>query len=286
MSINELITSLELGLIYGIAAIGIYLTFRVIDFADLTCDGSFVLGAAVSAMLLKANFHPLIALLGAAMAGGCAGIATGILNIYFKMSNLLAGILVAYMLYSVNLKVMHGVPNIALINIATILDNHQLAILIAIAVLIWLIIGFILSSDFGLALRSLGQNKRLALNCGINLTSMTFYGLIASNALIGISGGLFSQHQGFADVSQGLGTVIIGFASVMIGEKLLPYRSIWVAIIACLLGSIVYRIILALALHSEWLGLATQDLNLITGILVVVIMCLPPVKITRSRKAC
>jgi putative ABC transport system permease protein len=237
-------------------------------------------------MLLKANFHPLIALLGAAMAGGCAGIATGILNIYFKMSNLLAGILVAYMLYSVNLKVMHGVPNIALINIATILDNHQLAILIAIAVLIWLIIGFILSSDFGLALRSLGQNKRLALNCGINLTSMTFYGLIASNALIGISGGLFSQHQGFADVSQGLGTVIIGFASVMIGEKLLPYRSIWVAIIACLLGSIVYRIILALALHSEWLGLATQDLNLITGILVVVIMCLPPVKITRSRKAC
>jgi len=284
MNANELLISLELGLIYGIAAMGIYLTFRIIDFADLTCDGSFVLGAAVSAVLIKAGFHPLIALLMSGIAGGCAGLCTGILNIYFKVGDILSGILVAYMLYSVNLKIMAGTPNIALIDINTLFTAlNPLVVLMLLAIGAWLSISFILSTDFGLALRSLGQNKRLALNCGINLSKMTLLGLVLSNGLIGVSGSLFSQHQGFADISQGLGTIIIGFASVMIGEKLLPYRSVWITILSCLVGSIIYRIILALALHSEWLGLQTQDLNLITGILVVVTMWLPPLKIISKR---
>lgn len=279
----EILMSLEMGLIYGIAAIGICLTFRIIDFPDLTCDGSFVLGAATSGILLKSGWDPIIALFIAAIAGSIAGLFTGILHIYFKITDLLSGILVAFMLYSINLKVMGGIPNIALIDASTIFRfTSPLLVLTIIAILIWLLISYLLVTDFGLGLRSIGQNKRLALNCGVNLPIMTLLGLAVSNALIAFSGGLFCQHQGFADVSQGLGTVIIGLAAVMIGEKLLPFRSIWVRLLSCLIGSILYRLIIALALHSEWLGLETQDLNLITGILVVTVMWLPPLR-SRSR---
>lgn len=278
MSLFELITSLEFGLIFGIAAIGIYLTFRVIDFPDMTCDGSFVLGAACSGMLLKAGMNPVFALAMAAMIGGVAGLITGILHIYFKVSNLLSGILTAFMLYSINLKVMQGVPNMALNNISTIFYDHNVLLaLLIISICVWCAVSFLLSTDLGLALRSVGQNKRFALNYGVQTTKMTIFGLILSNALIGLSGALFSQHQGFVDVSQGLGTIIIGLAAVMIGEKLLPIRSVWFAVLACLVGSILYRILLALALHSEWLGLETQDLNIITGIMILVIMVVPSV---------
>lgn len=287
MSLMEILMSVEMGLIYGIAAMGICLTFRIIDFPDLTCDGSFVLGAATAAVLIKSGYNPCIALLIAGLAGSIAGLCTGILHIYFKVTNLLSGILVAFMLYSVNLKVMHGTPNIALIDTATIFTDHNsLVILFITAILIWLLGSFILSTDFGLGLRSIGQNKRLALNCGVNISSMTLIGLALSNALVGLSGGLFAQHQGFADVSQGLGTVIIGLAAVMIGEKLFATRSIWLSLLSCLVGSILYRLIVAFALHSEWLGLETQDLNLITGIMVVAVMWMPPLKIKTGKAAC
>ncbi len=284
MSSMELLTSLELGLIYGIAAIGIFLTFRIIDFPDLTCDGSFVLGAAVSATLLKSGCNPALAIIFSSMAGGIAGLCTGVIHTYFKMTNLLSGILVAFMLYSINLKVMQGMPNIALINVSTIFTvGNEFMVLAIIAAVIWLVCGYMLNTFFGLTLRSLGQNKRLALNCGVKIQTMTIFGLALSNALIGISGGLFAQHQGFADVSQGLGTVIIGLAAVMIGEKILPARSMYISLLACLLGSIMYRLLVALALHSEWLGMETQDLNLITGILVIAIMCTPSLRLFLHR---
>ena len=250
----------------------------------MTCDGSFVLGAVASAVLLKAGYNSFTALLFASMLGGVAGIGTGILHVFCKMTNLLSGILVAFMLYSVNLKIMHGVPNIALINIATIFGEHNpLLILLFIGIVLWLVISFIFVTDFGLGMISLGQNKRLAVNCGVPISKITIMGLMLSNALIGLSGALFSQHQGFADVSQGFGTVIIALAAVMIGEKLLPIRSIWVAIVACFVGSIIYRLIVAFALHSEWLGLQTQDLNLITGVLVIAIMLMPSIRLRGQR---
>jgi putative ABC transport system permease protein len=280
MSIFELLSSVELGLIFGIAAIGIYLTFRVIDFPDLTCDGSFVLGAAVSAAMLQAGANPWLALCMAAIMGGLAGLLTGILHAYFKVSNLLSGILTAFMLYSINLKVMGGSPNIALINLPSVFTNYNtISILLLCSVVIWLAVSFLLTTDLGLALRSVGLNKRLALNCGIHTTAMTIFALVLSNGLIGISGALFSQQQGFADVSQGLGTIIIGLAAVMLGEKLLPTRSLYFAVAACLFGSVLYRILVAFALHSEWLGLQTQDLNIITGLLIVGIMITPAMRI-------
>ena len=276
MSILELITSLEIGLIYGIVAVGIYLTFRVIDFPDLTCDGSFVLGAATSAILIKDGYNPYFTLAVSVAAGMMAGLTTGILNVRFKISNLLAGIITAFMLYSINLRVMKGVPNIALIDNETIFTgSNSLITLTTIITIIWIICSYILSTDIGLALRIIGQNKRLALNSGVNVSAMTIMGLMLSNALISLAGGIFAQAQGFADVSSGSGSVLIGFAAVIIGEKLLPFRSILISILSCIIGSIIYRILVAFALRSEWFGLETQDLNLITGIMIVGIMILP-----------
>lgn len=276
MSLNELMMSLEIGLIYGIVAIGIYLTFRIIDFPDLTCDGSFVLGAAASGILIKNGYNPYLGILVALVAGGMAGLVTGILNTCLKVTDLLSGILVTFMLYSINLKVMGGLPNIALIQMPTIFTGmNALIVFIIISLIIWGASGYLLKSDFGLALRSIGQNKQLALINGVHLKKMVGLGLILSNSLIALGGALFSQHQSFVDVGSGVGTVIIGLASVMIGERLFRARSPWIGILACLVGSVIYRLFISFALHAEILGLETQDLNLVTGLMVIGIMALP-----------
>ena len=273
ITLNELSMSLELGLIYAIVAMGIYITFRIINISDLSCDGSFVLGAATSSALIKAGMNPALALLIAVLAGGASGSITGFLITRLKISDLLSGILVAFMLYSINLKVMGGLPNIALIGQATVFSfSPSLILLPAIVFIVFAFLGYMLYTHFGLAFRSIGQNPLLAKTMGVNVRLMTMIGLILSNALISLSGGLLSQSQGFADVGSGIGTVIIGLASVIIGERLLPFRSIGVKLIACVLGSIVYRLLMSVALHSEILGLETQDMNLITGLLVIAIM--------------
>ncbi len=275
MTLNEIIMSLEIGLIYGIVALGIYLTFRVIDFPDLTCDGSFVLGSAISGTFVKMGMNPWLSLLSAAFAGSMAGSLTGILYTKFRVTNLLAGILVGFMLYSINLRVMGGIPNISLLNNNTILGQMPILQLIMVGLCVCGIISCLLITDFGLSMRTIGQNKMLAQNSGINVPSVTILCLAISNALIALGGALFSQHQGFADVGSGAGTVIIGLASVMIGERILPYKQIWVQVISCLIGSITYRLFISLALRSDFLGLETSDLNLITGILVIAIMYMP-----------
>ena len=277
LSSSEFITSLELGLIYGLTAIGIYLTFRVLDFPDLTCDGSFTLGAATSASLIDLNFDPTLSLLIAILAGALAGTLTGILNQFLKVTDLLAGILVAFMLYSVNLKVMGGLPNLGLLGLEA-MDSLTTLTLIVSSVIGILLVLFM--TDFGLALRSVGQNKILAKLYGVRISLMTILGLALSNGLISFSGAIFAQNQGFADVSQGIGTVIIGLASVMIGETLTYSEKLWIRIIFCVVGSIIYRLLIATALHSEFLGLETQDLNLITGLLIVAVILL------RRRRTC
>ncbi len=281
MSLSEVFLSLELGLIYGVVAIGIYLTFRIIDFPDLSCDGSFVTGAAICAMGLKSGFHPALCLLVAAFGGGVVGMITGCLFVYGRISALLSGILTAFMLYSLNLRIMNGVPNLTLINEATIfLEGHALVLLIVLGVFTWLCFGYIFTTDFGLALRSIGQNKRLATTYGVNIASGTMVALALSNGLVAFAGGLYCQHQGFADISQGVGTVIMGLAAVMIGEKVLPFRSMWISLFSCFIGSMLYRLLVASALYIDVLGLESSDLNLITGLLVIIMMIFP----TRRRK--
>lgn len=273
MSILEWTMSLEIGLIYGIVAIGIFFSFRIIDFPDLTCDGSFSLGAATSAILIENGYNPYFALLISVIAGSLAGCCTGILNIRFNISNLLSGILVAFMLYSINLKIMHNVPNITLpINNTIFANNNVQILLIAITLVVVALSSFLFTTDLGLAFRSIGQNKRFAKNIGVNISTGTILVLALSNATISFAGGIFAQHQGFADISLGVGTVIFGFAAVIIGQKVFPFRKTWCQLFACLVGSIIYRILVGFALGSEYLGLQTQDLNLVTGIMIIVIM--------------
>ncbi|PPE05366.1 ABC transporter permease [Holospora curviuscula] len=275
MRLNEIMMSLEIGLIFGIVAMGIYMTFRVIQFPDLTCDGSFVLGAAVSSVLIKFGCDPYISLLASLGAGALAGAITGILHIQFKITDLLSGILTGFMLYSINLRIMGGIPNITFINSTTIFSENPMVTLIIIAGSLWIGLAYVLRTDFGLALQSVGHNKQLSRNSGVNVSKMMLLALALSNALIALAGGVFSHHQGFADVGSGVGTVIVGLLSVMIGERILPYHSMSIKILSCLIGSVLYRLLIGLGLHSEVLGLTTSDLNVLTGIMVIITMCIP-----------
>ena len=275
MSLSELVMSLELGLIYGIVGMGIYLTFRIIDFPDLTCDGSFVLGAAISSILIKAGVDPFLSLVFALIGGALAGALTGILNSFFKVTDLLAGILVAFMLYSINLHVMQGTPNISLLMSPTIFVANNLVVLGGITVILIAAFSFLLNTDIGLSIRAVGQNKRLCMNGGVNVKWMVILGVAMGNALIAMGGALFSQQQGFTDISAGIGTIIAGFAAVIIGERILPFRSIWIKLLSCIVGSIVYRIVTSLALHAEFLNLKSYDFNLIAGLLIIIIMAMP-----------
>ena len=287
LTLNELIIAMEVGLIYGILALGIYFTFHTINFPDLTCDGSFVTGAAVSSVMIKSGLNPALGIFFAALAGGTAGFLTGLIKIRLKVEDLLSGIIVAFMLYSINLRIMGTKPNISLVNESTIFRfDNPIIICTLIVTLILFFIAYLLSSDFGLGLRAIGQNKKFALANGINVNAMTIFGLIISNALIAMCGAIFTQYQGFCDVSQGTGVLVIGLASVIIGEKFLPkikfirnleiksrnFIEIFFALFSCVIGSIAYRIFIAIAINSDILGLKTQDLNLITGLLIIFIM--------------
>jgi putative ABC transport system permease protein len=197
MSGGEVLAALEMGLIYGIVAMGIYLTFRVIDFPDLTVDGSFVAGAAASAMMLQKGASPWGALVSAALAGDIAGSFTGILHVYGKIRALLAGIITAFILYSINLRLMGGAPNIALLEEPTIFSERSpLMVLSGIFISLWVLGSWLLKTEWGVGLRSIGQNMQTAKRYGVNVSRMTLMGLILSNSLIGFAGGLASQYQG------------------------------------------------------------------------------------------
>jgi putative ABC transport system permease protein len=276
MNIIQLIGALELGLIYGLVAMGIYITFRVVNFPDLTVDGSFPLGAATCASLIIQGVHPALATFAALLAGGVAGFITGYLHVRWKILGLLAGILTMTALYSINLRIM-GRPNIALLSEPTLFVNHTavlptLTMLTAMAVLL---LSFFLNSQFGLALRATGINPRVSPSYGINVGRMTLVGLSLSNALVAGAGALFTQLHGFADISMGTGTLIVGLASVIVGETLLHSYRIWIILISCLLGSILYRLVIALALNTQFIGLTSSDLNLMTALLVITALLFP-----------
>ncbi|MFO8142337.1 MAG: ABC transporter permease [Marinobacter sp.] len=279
--------ALETGLIYGLVAFGIYLSFRVLDFPDLTVDGSFPLGAAVAAVFILQGWNPWIATGFAALAGMAAGAVTAILNVKLNILNLLASILTMIALYSINLRIM-GRPNIALLTEETVLtpwyslglEFHQVPVLLfLIVVVICLILLWrFMKSETGLAMRATGANPRMARAQGIATGRMVILGVALSNGLVGLAGALFAQSQGAADVTMGVGVIVIGLASLIGGEAVLTPSTVVRALIACVIGAIMYRLAIAFALNADALGLQAQDLNLITAVLVTLAIVLPGVR--------
>ncbi|WP_416064881.1 ABC transporter permease [Rhizobium sp. ZK1] len=276
--------AVELGLVYSFVALGVYLAFRVLDFPDLTVDGSFPLGAAVTAVLIIAGVNAWLAALIAMSAGAAAGMVTALLNVRFKILNLLASILTMIALFSVNLRVM-GKPNVALINADTMISpffGHGLrdfyvrpffvGVLVVVAVIV---VWRFLESDAGLAMRATGANARMARAQGVDTSRQIYLGMAISNALVALGGALFAQTNGFADVTSGVGTIVVGLAAVIIGETLLGRRGLLIALVGCVLGSIIYRIAIQLALSSDVVGLQASDLNFVTAVLVTVALILP-----------
>ncbi|MGH6775394.1 ABC transporter permease [Brucella tritici] len=277
--------AVELGLVFAFVAIGVYLAFRVLDFPDLTVDGSFPLGAAVTGVLILAGMNAWLAAAIAMVAGAAAGLVTATLNVRFKILNLLASILTMIALFSVNLRVM-GRPNIALINQDTMLTPffghgipeyyvRPLFLFVLVAIAVFVIWRF-LESDMGLAMRATGANPRMARAQGVRTDRQIYLGMALSNALVALGGSLFAQTNGFADVTSGVGTIVVGLAAVIIGETLLRSRFILVILIGCVLGSIIYRIAIQLALsNGDVIGLQASDLNIATALLVTFALILP-----------
>ena len=284
MSLIASLGAIEIGLIFGLVALGVFLSFRVINFPDLTVDGSFPLGGAVAATLIVAGWNPFVATAAAFVAGGLAGMVTAWLNVRLKIMQLLASILVMIALYSINLRVM-GKPNVALIaepTVFTALSFGDLSemwvkplVLLVIVALAKVAIDLFFASETGLALRATGGNPRMARAQGISTDRLTIAGLALSNALVALAGALFAQSQGGADISMGIGTIVIGLAAVIIGETLMPARSLVITTLAVIIGALLYRFFIAAALNSEFLGLKAQDLNLVTAVLVALALMVP-----------
>lgn len=280
MNLVQFLGAIEVGLIFGLIGMGVYLTFRVSDFPDLTVDGSYPLGAAVVAVLLTHGWNPLLATLVAIAAGAAAGLFTAYLNVRWKILGLLAGILTMTGLYSINLRIM-GKPNIALLSETTLfnlIDIHPLIVLAFIVLLVFALLAYFLNTAFGLGVRASGMNPRVSRAYGIHVNRMTLLSLALSNGLVALAGALFAQLYMFADVSMGIGTIINGLAAVIIGETLIRTRSVTLAIFACIIGAIIYRSAMALALNAHAIGLAASDLNLIASVLVIVTLILPKLR--------
>lgn len=284
MSWYALWGALEIGLIYGLVALGVLISFRILRFPDLTVDGSFPLGAAVAATLIVAGWDPFSATVAATLAGAAAGAVTGWLNIRLKIMDLLASILMMIALYSINLRVM-GRPNVPLITEPTVfsyfmtdsLPDYILRPLLILALVAAVKFGldWYLGTRTGLALRATGSNPRMARAQGVATGAMVLAGLALSNALCALGGALFAQSQGVADISMGIGTIVIGLAAVIVGESLSSSRRLVIMTAAAVVGAVLYRVFVALALNADFIGLHAQDLNLITAVLVTIFLVVP-----------
>ena len=287
MSLFSLLGAIEIGLIFSLVALGVFISFRLLRFPDLTVDGSFPLGGAVCAILISHGTNPYLATLAAMAAAAAAGLLTGWLNVRLKIMDLLASILVMIALYSINLRIMGG-PNVPLINDTTLFTLLQPEgmedyvarplLLAVIVVAAKLALDWFFATERGLAIRATGSNARMARSQGVNTGAMVLLGMAVSNALVGLAGALFAQTQGGSDISMGIGTIVIGLAAVIVGESILPSRRLIYATLAVVIGAIVYRFFIALALNSDFIGLKAQDLNLVTAVLVTIALIIPQIK--------
>ena len=288
MTMIAFMGAVEVGLVYALVALGVLISFRILDFPDLTSDGSFPLGGAVAATLIVSGCDPWLATLAAMVAGAVAGLLTGYLNVKLNILQLLASILVMIALYSVNLRIMGG-PNVALLDepsvftsLFNLFPEHQEMIqttmLVVFVLIAMLLLNYFFGTRTGLAMRATGANPRMARSQGIATGSMVLLGMSISNALIALGGALYVQTQGGADISIGVGTIVIGLAAVIIGETIIPGRKIWVATLSAIIGALLYRLFIALALEADFIGLQAQDMNLVTAILVGLALILPTIK--------
>jgi len=315
--------SVEQGVIYAIMALGVYLSFRVLDFPDLTVDGSFVTGAAVAATMIIFGYHPLIATAVAIVIGFLAGCITGLLHTKGKINALLAGILMMIALYSINLRIMGmtsensiGRSNIPLLNAETLFSKFYsfwgnlgiddminnffsmlgvqylpstwgiMFIMTIIIIVIKFIVDWFLKTEIGLAIRATGNNKKMIRSFSANTDTLVIIGLGFSNALVAFSGALIAQYSEFADIGMGIGMIIIGLASVIIGEAIFGTKTIIRTTLAVIAGAIIYRIVLALAFRVEFLD--TGDMKLITAVIVICALIFPQLlekKREKNRKA-
>jgi len=291
MSLFSSLGALELGFIYSLVALGVFISFRVLRFPDLTVDGTFATGGAVAALLISGGHDPFVSSLAAMLACGLAGMITGWLNVKLGIMDLLASILMMTALYSINLRIMDG-PNIPLITSDTVFTLTQPgsiddfvwrpALLCVIVIVVKILVDAYFSTRSGLAMRATGSNLRMARAQGVGTGRMVLIGMALSNALVGLGGALFAQSQGGADISMGIGTIVIGLAAVIVGESILPARRFLLITLAVIIGAILYRFFIALALNSDFIGLKAQDLNLITALLVAIALILP--KLRRKRR--
>ncbi|WCP66210.1 ABC transporter permease [Vibrio tubiashii] len=286
MSAFAFFGALEIGLLYGLVALGVYLTFRVLDFPDLSVDGSFPMGAAVAATAIVAGINPWLATFMAILAGAATGWVTAFLAVRCGILHLLASILTMIAAFSINIRIM-GRPNVALLGEETILTPFEAIgdpmlirpLIVGILVLIsgWLVVR-LLNSDFGLGLRATGVNARMVSAQGASTAFYTYFGLALSNGFVGFAGALFAQTNSFADVTSGVGTIVVGLAAVILGQTLIPGRKIWVAVVAVIVGSVLYRLAVAFALSTGMFGLQASDLNLVTAVLVAAALIAPKIK--------
>ena len=278
-----LTSSLSDGLIYAFVAVGVFITFRVLSFPDLTVDGSFVTGGSISAIMIAAGYNPFLATACAVFGGLACGAITGLLNTKLKLSALLAGILMMVSLYSVNLRIMSG-ANIPLLREITIFQSIAqflgtsknvflvIGILAALTFIVFMILNWLLHTEIGLALRASGDNEQMIRGLGSDTDKNLIVGCSLSNGLVGLSGALVAQNQGFCDVNMGIGMIVMGLAAVIIGEALLRPRGVASMLLAALVGTLVYRLFITIALR---VGLPPGDLKLITAVLVVVALAIP-----------
>lgn len=286
MSAFAFFGALEIGLIYGLVALGVYLTFRVLDFPDLSVDGSFPMGAAVAATAIVAGINPWVATGMAIIAGAATGWVTAFLAVRCGILHLLASILTMIAAFSINIRIM-GRPNMALLGEDTILTPFEMMgdamyvrpLVVGVLVLIsaWFVVR-LLNSDFGLGLRATGVNARMVKAQGASTSFYTYFCLALSNGFVGFAGALFAQTNSFADVTSGVGTIVVGLAAVILGQTLIPGRKIWVAVTAVIVGSVLYRLAVAFALSSGMFGLQASDLNLVTAVLVAAALIAPKIK--------
>lgn len=287
MSLYSLWGALEIGLIFGLVALGVLISFRILRFPDLTVDGSFPLGGATAATLISFGLDPFTSTLVATFAGALAGMITGWLNVKLKIMDLLASILMMIALYSINLRIM-GRPNVPLISeptVFTLLQPEGISdyimrpiILLVVVVIVKLALDWYFATQTGLAMRATGSNPRMARAQGVATGSRVLAGMAISNALCALAGALFAQSQGGADISMGIGTIVIGLAAVIVGESIMPSRRMAIVTLAVIVGAVLYRFFIALALNADFIGLKAQDLNLVTAVLVTIALVIPLIK--------
>jgi putative ABC transport system permease protein len=284
------LTALLLGLCYSAVALGIYISMKIFNIPDITTDGSFTLGAAVTAILITHHQPGYVVFLAVLLAGGVAGAVTGFIHTKLKINALLAGILVLTSLYSVNLSIM-GTSNLPLINVPILFNLVQISadlnhntfwILSIFVVIITLIVGYLLKTDFGIAMRATGNSESMIRSLGVNTDRMKIIGLALANALTALSGYLVSQQSGFTDISMGIGTVIIGLGSVIIAETFINWfkiTSVWLSLILVLLGAIIFQFVLAITLD---IGVNPNMLKIVTAAFVLIIVSLPRLSFRKS----